>query len=79
MNTLGDIDQIKPLTAFDSKGVFTKELDIALLSNHITLAVHCMKDLPTTLPHGLCKKRNITQQTQQKETDYQCANNLTRK
>lgn len=53
MNTLGDIDQIKPLTDFDSKGVFTKELDIALLNGSIDIAVHCMKDLPTTLPTGL--------------------------
>ena len=53
MNTTGDIDQIKPLTSFDSKGVFTKELDVALLSSRIDVAVHCMKDLPTTLPAGL--------------------------
>jgi len=53
MNTMGDIDQIKPLSDFASKGVFTKELDVATVSNQIQLAVHCMKDLPTTLPHGL--------------------------
>ena len=53
MNTTGDIDQIKPLTDFDSKGVFTKELDVALVLSRIDAAVHCMKDLPTTLPPGL--------------------------
>ena len=53
MNTTGDIDQIKPLTSFDSKGVFTKELDVAVLASRIDAAVHCMKDLPTTLPAGL--------------------------
>lgn len=53
MNTLGDIDQIKPLSDFASKGVFTKELDQALWNGQIDLAVHCMKDLPTTLPAGL--------------------------
>lgn len=53
MNTLGDIDQIKPLSDFASKGVFTKELDTAVLTHQIDLAVHCMKDLPTTLPAGL--------------------------
>ena len=53
INTTGDIDQIKPLTAFDSKGVFTKELDVALLQSRLEAAVHCMKDLPTTLPDGL--------------------------
>jgi hydroxymethylbilane synthase len=33
--------------------VFTKELDIATMSDQIQIAVHCMKDLPTTLPQGL--------------------------
>jgi hydroxymethylbilane synthase len=53
LNTIGDVDQIKPLSSFASKGVFTKELDIALLDGRIDFAVHCMKDLPTELPTGL--------------------------
>lgn len=39
MSTLGDRDQIKPLSDFAAKGVFTKELDIALLNGDIDLAV----------------------------------------
>lgn len=54
INTTGDIDQIKPLTDFASKGVFTKELDVALLQGRIEMAVHCLKDLPTGLPEGIC-------------------------
>lgn len=51
--TTGDKDQIKPLSGFASKGVFTKELDIALMDGRVDIAVHCVKDLPTTLPDGL--------------------------
>src|SRR5437764_12638910 len=35
------------------KGLFTKELETALLSNKADLAVHSLKDLPTELPDGL--------------------------
>lgn len=53
ISTLGDKDQMKPLADFAQKGVFTKELDVALLSKDIDLAVHCIKDLPTELVPGL--------------------------
>jgi hydroxymethylbilane synthase len=53
MSTLGDNDQIKPLRDFNMRGVFTKELDFALLTSQIDLAVHCLKDLPTHLPEGI--------------------------
>lgn len=53
ISTLGDKDQMKPLNEFAQKGVFTKELDVALLGKKIDLAVHCIKDLPTVLPDGL--------------------------
>jgi hydroxymethylbilane synthase len=49
----GDKDQNTPLSAFSDKGVFTKELDTALLDGRIDVAVHCMKDLPTVLPAGI--------------------------
>src|SRR3954453_10509595 len=35
------------------KGLFTKELEVALLNNEADLAVHSLKDLPTELPPGL--------------------------
>jgi len=36
------------------KGLFTKELEVALLNHEADLAVHSLKDLPTELPAGLC-------------------------
>ena len=49
----GDKNLNQPLSQFSDKGVFTKELDKALLDRSIDCAVHCVKDLPTTLEGGL--------------------------
>ncbi len=54
IRTTGDAIQDRPLSESGGKGLFTKELDIALLANEIDLAVHSSKDLPTVLPEGLC-------------------------
>ncbi len=53
IKTSGDINTHQPLTVIGGKGVFTKELEEALLDNRIDLAVHSLKDLPTILPDGL--------------------------
>ncbi len=42
-----------PLAQFGDKGLFTRELDNALLSGEIDFAVHSLKDLPTEMPEGL--------------------------
>src|SRR5262249_45566507 len=42
-----------PLSRIGDKGLFTKELDHALLRDEIDLAVHSLKDLPTKVPDGL--------------------------
>jgi hydroxymethylbilane synthase len=53
IRTTGDSDQQSPLSQIGGKGLFTRELDVALLEGRIDLAVHSLKDLPTELEHGL--------------------------
>lgn len=53
IRTTGDAIQDRPLSEAGGKGLFTKELDIALLDGAIDLAVHSAKDLPTALPDGI--------------------------
>src|SRR3712207_5387365 len=53
IKTTGDAIQDRPLSEAGGKGLFTKELDIALLEGAIDLAVHSAKDLPTALPEGI--------------------------
>jgi hydroxymethylbilane synthase len=53
VRTSGDRLQDRPLAALGGKGLFTKELEDALLGNAIDLAVHSMKDVPVLLPEGL--------------------------
>ena len=51
--TLGDKRLDEALSAIGAKGLFTKELETALLKGKIDLAVHSLKDLPTESPAGL--------------------------
>ena len=53
IKTTGDTIQDRSLVGL-GKGVFTKEIEKALLAEDIDLAVHSLKDLPTELPEGLC-------------------------
>ena len=53
IKTTGDKIRDRSLVGL-GKGVFTKEIEVALLDGTIDLAVHSMKDLPTDLPDGLC-------------------------
>ena len=52
----GDLDLQTPLYAMGVQGVFTRALDIALLNNHIDIAVHSMKDVPVALPEGITEE-----------------------
>lgn len=53
IHTQGDKILDAPLSQIGGKGLFTRELEVALLENKIDLAVHSLKDLPTELPEGL--------------------------
>ncbi len=64
IRTSGDRDRQSSLRVIGGKGVFTKELEDALLEERIDLAVHSMKDVPTTLPAGLeiaaiCEREDV--------------------
>src|SRR6185436_21135648 len=62
IKTTGDVKS-DPLSVIGGKGVFTKELEDALLDGRIDIAVHSLKDLPTILPDQLtiaaiCKRED---------------------
>ncbi len=52
IKTKGDIILDVPLSKIGDKGLFTKELEVAMFNNEIDMAVHSLKDLPTTFPEG---------------------------
>jgi hydroxymethylbilane synthase len=53
IRTTGDAIQDRPLAEEGGKGLFTKEIEEALLDGSVDLAVHSAKDMPTVLPKGL--------------------------
>jgi len=53
IKTTGDRIQSAPLASVGGKGLFTKEIEDALLAREVDLAVHSLKDLPTAIPEGL--------------------------
>jgi hydroxymethylbilane synthase len=53
VKTTGDLVLDRPLSEIGGKGLFTKELDRALMDRRIDIAVHSMKDLETWLPDGM--------------------------
>ncbi|HTY68529.1 MAG TPA: hydroxymethylbilane synthase [Alphaproteobacteria bacterium] len=53
IRTTGDRITDRPLAEAGGKGLFTKEIEEALIAGRVDLAVHSMKDLPTVIPDGL--------------------------
>lgn len=53
MTTRGDQILNSPLSKIGGKGLFIKELEVALLEDRADIAVHSMKDVPTELPEGM--------------------------
>ncbi|MTH47586.1 hydroxymethylbilane synthase [Intestinirhabdus alba] len=53
MVTRGDVILDTPLAKVGGKGLFVKELEVALLENRADIAVHSMKDVPVEFPEGL--------------------------
>lgn len=52
----GDLILTQPLYEMGITGIFTKTLDIAMIEGKIDIAVHSMKDVPTSLPRGIVQK-----------------------
>jgi hydroxymethylbilane synthase len=59
LKTQGDMVLDKSLMELGGKGLFTKELDTALLNNEVDICVHSMKDVPTWLPDGTILPCNL--------------------
>lgn len=53
IKSTGDLILDKPLYEFGITGIFTKTLDAAMISGQVDIAVHSMKDVPTSLPKGI--------------------------
>jgi hydroxymethylbilane synthase len=53
IKTTGDKILDTPLAKIGDKGLFSKELEVALLDGRVDLAVHSFKDMPTVIPEGL--------------------------
>ncbi len=73
----GDIDLQTPLYEMGVQGIFTKSLDIALLTGKIDIAVHSMKDVPTQLAQGIVQAAVLKRASYKDLLVYKDAGKLT--
>ena len=71
IRTSGDAIQDRPLAEAGGKGLFTKELDLALLNDEIDLAVHSGKDIPTLIPDDLLIPGFLERDEGERERPYE--------
>lgn len=62
MTTTGDNVLDRALSMIGTKSLFTKELELALMDRSVDLVVHSLKDIPTTLPDGMCLGAILTRE-----------------
>ena len=81
IKSAGDVILDKPLYEFGITGIFTKTLDVAMISRQVDIAVHSMKDVPTALPKGIVQtavlKRESTKDILVFESEPDFASELT--
>jgi len=53
VKSTGDLNLDQPLYEMGITGIFTKTLDVAMIKGEVDIAVHSMKDVPTSLPKGI--------------------------
>jgi hydroxymethylbilane synthase len=63
IKSAGDVILDKPLYEFGITGIFTKTLDVAMLTGQVDIAVHSMKDVPTALPKGIVQTAVLERET----------------
>lgn len=71
IKTKGDKILDVPLAKVGGKGLFVKEIEDALLNEHVDLAVHSMKDMPPEIPKGLCIGAIPDREPPQDVSDFQ--------
>ena len=71
VKSTGDVILDVPLYEFGITGIFTKTLDVAMITGQVDVAVHSMKDVPTALPKGIVQAAVLERAKDQRYTGTQ--------